>query len=46
MIGVIMIQSTGILDFVTQYSQYIIGGIIAIIVLIICCALHKKLTSD
>jgi hypothetical protein len=40
--------SSGILDFLSDpvVLRYIIGGAIAIVVIIICCALHKKLTSD
>ncbi|MFX0004583.1 MAG: hypothetical protein ACFFAA_12485 [Promethearchaeota archaeon] len=47
-VGVIMFQSGNILDFLSDPTvlQYIIGGIIALVVIIICCSLHKKFTSD
>jgi hypothetical protein len=40
--------SSGIIDFILDpvVLRYIIGGIIAIVIIIICCALHKKFTSD
>ncbi|MFW9971225.1 MAG: hypothetical protein ACFFDF_13615 [Candidatus Odinarchaeota archaeon] len=43
-----MFQSNSIIDFLTdpRVLQYIIGGVIAIVVIIVCCVLHKKLTSD
>ncbi|MFX1377748.1 MAG: hypothetical protein ACFFA4_01520 [Promethearchaeota archaeon] len=43
-----MFQSSGVLDFLSdpRVLQYIIGGVIALVIIIVCCALHKKLTSD
>ncbi|MEE9377595.1 MAG: hypothetical protein V3V33_06125 [Candidatus Lokiarchaeia archaeon] len=43
-----MFQSFDILDFFSDLTaiQYIIGGLIALIVVIICYSIHRKLIAD
>ncbi|MFX1599553.1 MAG: hypothetical protein ACFFB6_03050 [Promethearchaeota archaeon] len=42
-----MFQSGNILDFLLDPAvfPYIIGGIVLLVIVIVCCAIHKRLRS-